>query len=460
MALTLFDTLSGEKKEFTPLSAPEVTMYNCGPTVYNYLHIGNLRTFVTNDILRRTLEWNNYEVKQVMNITDVDDKTIRGAQAEKESLGDFTKKYEGFFLEDIKALNIEMPWNMPHATEYITQIISLIQKLIASGAGYKTDDGIYFDVTKAKNYGALARLEKRTETKSRIAKDEYDKENPSDFALWKFHKEEDGDVKWPASFGEGRPGWHIECSAMSQALLGDTIDIHTGGIDLIFPHHTNEIAQSETATEKHPFVRYWLHGAFLNVAEGKMAKSAGNFIRLRDLKEKGIHPLSYRYFLLGAHYRSPLNFSYDAILGAQTTLENIVREIKMFSQEGTAGKILSSYRKDFSGAIDDDLNIPQTLAILHALLSSKEKPEDKLATIIEFDKVLGLNLVGLAKEMKNIPKEILAINEKREIARKEKDWKKSDELRAEIEKAGYKVLDGAKETTIERSLSSLLTESI
>ncbi|MDD5050267.1 MAG: cysteine--tRNA ligase [Candidatus Pacebacteria bacterium] len=456
-SLKLFDTLSGEKKEFTPLSAPEVTMYNCGPTVYNYLHIGNLRTFVTNDILRRTLEWNKYKVKQVMNITDVDDKTIRGAQAEKESLADFTKKYEGFFLEDIKALNIEMPWNMPHATEYITQIISLIEKLIASGAGYKTDDGIYFDVTKAKNYGALSRLEKRTETKSRIAKDEYDKENPSDFALWKFHKEEDGDVKWPASFGEGRPGWHIECSAMSQALLGDTIDIHTGGIDLIFPHHTNEIAQSETATGKHPFVRYWLHGAFLNVAEGKMAKSAGNFIRLRDLKEKGIHPLSYRYWLLRAHYRTPVTFSWEVLQGAQTGFENVVRKIAdLKSKSNSAGSVIPNFFH-FDEIINDDLDTPLGLGILHGLLVNESyTPADRVATALSMDKIFGLNLSELSEEIVKIPKEILALNEQREIARKEKDWKKSDELRAEIEKLGYKVLDGAKETTIERNLSSLV----
>ncbi len=464
MTLKLTNTLSGKKEEFKPLHNKKVGMYNCGPTVYNYLHIGNLRTFVMNDLLRRALEANGFEVNQVMNITDVDDKMIKSAKAEKMSIQELGAKYEKAFLDDVQSLNILKPTHLPHATEYIPQMIQFISALIEKGFAYKTDDGVYFDISKSKNYGALAHLEKRTETKSRIASDEYDKENPNDFALWKFWKKEDGEVKWDAPFGEGRPGWHLECSVMSTSLLGETIDIHTGAIDLLFPHHTNEIAQSEALSGKE-FVRTWVHGAFLNVGNdapkadaraSKMAKSAGNFIRLADLKEHKIHPLSYRYFLLGAHYRTPLNFSWEAVEGAQNGFEKILHEVVALLKHESGGKIVAKFRDDFAAARNDDLNTPQALATLHALLESKESPADKLATLKEFDNVLGLNLIPLAQKLSNIPPEILALQKERDLARSAKDFPTSDRLRKQIESLGFIVNDLAQGSSVEHTLTSLI----
>ncbi|MEK7166471.1 MAG: cysteine--tRNA ligase, partial [Patescibacteria group bacterium] len=275
MALKLYNTLSGKIEEFNPIEPPKVKLYECGPTVYNVAHIGNLRTYITNDILRRTLEYNGFKVNQVMNITDVDDKTIRRSHDEKTSLKELTSKYEKIFLSDIEQLNILRPTSLLRATENIEGMVQLIEKLLRDGAAYKSANGIYFDIFKAKNYGRLANLKIEDSAVSRIISDEYDKENPRDFALWKFRTKEDGEVFFEAPFGAGRPGWHIECSSMAMNALGETLDIHTGGHDLIFPHHTNEIAQSETATGKQ-FSRFWIHGGFVNMGSDKMSKSLGN----------------------------------------------------------------------------------------------------------------------------------------------------------------------------------------
>jgi len=305
--IKLYNTLTREKDVFRPLMADCVTMYHCGPTVYNSPHIGNYRTFIMNDILRRVFEHNGYKVVQVMNITDVDDKTIRRSKEEGLTLEALTRTYETEFLTDLEKLHIKRPHHLLRATESVHLMINLISTLLDKGVAYKANDGIYIHIDNVKDYGKLASLKLSAESRERIANDEYDKDNPRDFAVWKFASAEE--ISWPAPFGQGRPGWHIECSAMAMDVLGPTIDIHTGGSDLIFPHHTNEIAQSESATGKQ-FVRYWVHGGFMTMQDEKMAKSKGNVIYLRDLETESISPLAYRYWLLTSHYRSSINFTY------------------------------------------------------------------------------------------------------------------------------------------------------
>lgn len=432
--IKLYNTLTRKKETFKPIKKGEVGMYSCGPTVYNYAHIGNLRNYVFNDILKRVLLYNQFKVKQVMNITDVDDKTIKKSKEENTSLKEITRKYEDAFLRDLKELNILVPEIKSRAIEHIKEMVELIKKLLEKGYAYKADDGIYFSVSKFKNYGSLANLEKRKIGKSRIKNDEYDKENIQDFALWKFWTEDDGEVFWETEIGKGRPGWHIECSAMSMKYLSEHFDIHTGAIDLIFPHHTNEIAQSEAATGK-KFVNYWIHGGFLTMKEGKMAKSLGNVLYLKNLKEKGYSALDYRYLLLTSHYRSPLLFSFENLESAKNSLDrlrNIISELK------SDGKINESYLKEFEKAINDDLNTPATLQILWKLVRD-EKAQGKLETIRKMDSVLGLDL--LKKEKIDIPEEIKKLAEEREKARKNKNFKLADELREKIRKKGFLIDD-------------------
>ncbi|MFH1170838.1 MAG: cysteine--tRNA ligase, partial [Candidatus Vogelbacteria bacterium] len=326
MALKLFNTLIHEVTLFQPLQAGVVTMYTCGPTVYAPAHIGNLRTFVVSDWWRRTLEWSGYQVESAMNVTDVDDKTIKSSQATGLPLLSFTSQYEKTFFADLKSLNIERPEVIPHATEYIKKMIEMIEILLAKNFAYQAEDGIYFRIDKSTNYGALAGLKKGLATQSRVKSDEYDKETLNDFALWKFWQESDGEAGWETPFGKGRPGWHIECSAMIRAVLGDTIDLHLGGTDLIFPHHTNEIAQSEAVTGK-PLANHWLHIAFVNMAGDKMAKSEGNVVTLAELAARGIPPLVYRYWLLSAHYRTLMNFSWETLEGSATAFKKLQNRI-------------------------------------------------------------------------------------------------------------------------------------
>jgi len=424
---------------FMPLKKGAVTMYHCGPTVYDTPHVGNYRTFVMNDLIRRVFEFNDYKVDQAMNITDVDDKTIRRSQEEKLLLKDLTQKYEKLFLEGIESLNVKTPHHLIRATEYISPMIELIQTLLDKDFAYVANDGVYMSISKVKDYGQLAHLKKLDISKERISNDEYDKNDPHDFALWKFKSKNDGDVSWPASFGEGRPGWHIECSAMAMKALGNTIDIHTGASDLIFPHHTNEIAQSECATGE-TFVHYWMHGAFMNVEQEKMAKSKGNFIKLDTLREHSISPLGFRYWLLTAHYRSPVNFTFEAVSGAQNALIRLIRTLSEYPEGGTP---IPFYIVRFTGFINNDLDLPKAIALIWDILKdTRYSIADMRATIADFDKVLGLNLSQLPKiEEENIPPEVHALAEAREEARKEKDWTKADALRHEIESRGFEVLD-------------------
>ena len=434
MDVNLFNTLTRSLEKLEPITEGKVRMYHCGPTVYDYAHIGNLRAYISWDILRRTLEYSDLEVTQVMNLTDIDDKTIKRSHDEGITLGKLTKKYEDIFLADLQQLNIKIPQHLPHATEHIGGMIVIVEKLLRDGYAYTTDDGIYFNISKSKGYGALAELDLEAVTQSRIANDEYDKKNARDFALWKFWTEEDGENVFEASFGRGRPGWHIECSAMAISKLGETIDIHTGGINLLFPHHTNEIAQSEAFTGKQ-FSKYWLHNEFVMVGGQKMSKSLGNIITLRTIMERGFSPLAYRYSILGTHYRAKANFTWDGLDGAQTALA------RLSSHMGSdIGCINIDYQKKFSEIITHDLNTPRALALAWEVAKDTTLSDaDKTATLLDFNRVLGLGL-SLQKE-EIIPKDVAILAGERDEARKNKDWKKSDELRNEINALGWEILD-------------------
>jgi len=434
MALKLYNTLTRKKEVFKPINKDYVGIYSCGPTVYNYAHIGNLRTYLFNDFLKRSLIFLEFKPKHIMNITDVDDKTIKASNKAGISLKEFTRKYEQIFFDDLKELNIIKPDYVLRATESIKEMVELIKSLIKKGYAYKTSDGIYFSISKFKSYGKLAKLEKAKKSKERIANDEYDKENARDFALWKFWTSEDGDNFWETEIGKGRPGWHIECSAMSMKILGNPFDIHTGAIDLIFPHHTNEIAQSKCATGKQ-FVKYWLHGGFLSMKDEKMSKSLGNVLYLKDLENKGFSPIDYRYMCLTTHYRAQLIFSIENLENAK----NAYRRLKNICENLNGdGKINKKYLEEFKSTIEDDLNLPEALQVLWKLLRD-EKADGKYETLKEIDKVFGLKL--LEKEKINIPSEVKRLVDARESARKNKDWKLADELRNKINKFGYVVSD-------------------
>jgi cysteinyl-tRNA synthetase len=435
----LHNSLTRQKEVFTPLTKGEVSMYHCGPTVYDTPHIGNYRTFVMNDFLRRMFEYNGYAVTQAMNITDVDDKTIRKSQAENKPLQEVTRHYEEQFLAGLSSLHTLPPHRLLRATESIEDMISLINTLLEKGVAYKADDGVYIHIDKVAEYGKLANLKLGDESHERIANDEYDKDNPRDFAVWKFRSAEDGDVSWPAPFGEGRPGWHIECSAMAMKVFGPTMDIHTGGNDLIFPHHTNEIAQSESATGKR-YANYWLHGGFMSMNDEKMAKSKGNVIKLNNLESESISPLAFRYWLMTAHYRSPINFTTEAVRAAQTALIRLIATVREYPE---GGSVVAEYREKFTTAISDDLDMPKAVALVWELIKDSAVPDaNKRATILDFDRVLGLDLAAVPSyEEEPVPPEIAVLAEAREEARREKDWEKADALRNEIEARGFEVMD-------------------
>ncbi len=452
-SLKITNTLSGEKEIFQPIKKGLVGMYNCGPTVYDFVHIGNLRAYVFADILRRTLEVNSYKVTQVVNITDIghlagdgdsgEDKMTKGLKREGkpftlEAMKELADFYTERFKEDLRDLNIQMPTHLPKASEHIKEDIVLIKKLEEKNFTYKTSDGVYFDTSKDADYGKLGGLSAES-TESRIGIND-EKKNSRDFALWKFNDKLGFESPW----GKGFPGWHIECSAMSMKYLGETFDLHTGGIDHISVHHNNEIAQSESATGK-PFVHYWLHNAFVNIGNEKMAKSDGNFLRIQTLKDRKISPLAYRLWLLGARYSTPMNFSWEAMEGAQNSLKKLQTKIQNLGEkEEKTGKPDQKYLEKFTEFVNDDLDTPRALALLWKVLDDAElSPKDKKATVLEFDKVLGLKLdAALDSETSTeLPEEIKKLAEKRENTRKNKDWKTSDTLREELEKLGFKVKD-------------------
>ncbi|MBU1092044.1 cysteine--tRNA ligase [Patescibacteria group bacterium] len=434
MAVTLYNYLTRKKEIFKPINNKQVGLYTCGPTVYDKVHIGNLRTYIFEDVLKRTLEYDGQKVRHVMNITDIDDKIIKRMQGENKTLEQVTKPYTELFHKDIEKLNIEKANHYPKATEHIQEMIKLIETLLDKDIAYKSEDGsVYFDISKFENYGSFA-LIKKDELKhgTRIKNDEYDKKNISDFVLWK--STTDSGPSWDAPFGKGRPGWHIECSAMSAKYLGETIDIHAGAVDLIFPHHQNEIAQSESATGKQ-FASYWIEGEHLLVNNQKMSKSLGNFYTLDDIEQKNFEPLAFRYLALNVHYRSKINFTWQGMESSQNGLGNLRQQIYLLGND--SGKINDKYKKEFSDKINEDLNTPQALAVLQKVLKSDMPNEDKLATVFDFDKVMGLRL----NKKVEIPRRILILTKERERARQEKNWEKSDKIRIEIEKLGYKIED-------------------
>lgn len=442
MRLKLYNTLSRKKEIFKPINKNFVGVYGCGPTVYNYVHVGNHRTNIFNDLLRRSLKFLGYKVKYVMNITDVDDKTIRDSKKEGLSLTNFTRKYEKIFFDDTNSLNISRADYVLRATESISEMVKLIKKLLEKGYAYKTSDGVYFSVGKFKDYGKLAGIKKVKKTGDRTSKDEYDKENAQDFALWKFYTPEDGNVFWETEIGKGRPGWHIECSAMSMKILGESFDIHTGGADLIFPHHTNEIAQSEAATGK-KFVKYWMHGGMLTMRE-KMSKSLGNVVYLKNLNEKGYSPIDYRYFCLTKHYRLPLEFSWSRLDSAKNSLKKLKNKISEFYDDK---KINKKYLDEFREAINDDLNMPRALQVLWKFVRD-EKADGKIETIKKMDEVLGLDL--LKKDEIKIPAEVRKLVEERENCRRKKEWARADNLRRQIKEKGFIVEDVEEKSKIRR----------
>ena len=445
MTLNLFNTLGRKTEKFEPIGKKSVGLYACGPTVYQYAHIGNLRTYIFEDILKRTLKLFGYKVKHVMNITDVghltsdrdigEDKVEREAKRQRKTAWSIAKFYEREFKKDLKKLNISEPDIWARATDHIKEQIELIKKLELGGYVYRISDGIYFDTAKFNKYGILlkTKVTDREVSERIIARD---KKNPEDFALWKFSPQNSKrDMEWPAPWGKGFPGWHIECSAMSMKYLGSHFDIHAGGIDHIPVHHTNEIAQSEAATGK-KFVNYWLHGNFLLVRGKRMGKSEGNYFTLAELAEKKFNPLDFRYLTLTAHYRSPLLFSFEALESAAKAREHIVSLLRRAYQRkrGLNRKIITEFREKFQRAMGDDLDSPKALAILWEYaekISAKE--------FLWADKIFGIGFDKVKQAA--IPLKIKKFVSAREKCRKNKDWTGADKIRGKIKKLGYSVED-------------------
>jgi cysteinyl-tRNA synthetase len=493
MGLKLFNTLSRSVQEFKPLdpAGKKVGLYCCGPTVYDVAHIGNWRTFVFADLVRRYLEFKGYAVTHVMNITDVEDKIIRRVHETKTSLREFTGKYEAAFFEDLKSLNCLEPHHKPRATEHIKDIKLLIEKLMARGLAYQAADGsVYFSIEKYRGagatYGRLLKLNlDELRVGARVKSDEYAKEAAADFALWKARAPEDGDIFWPSPWGEGRPGWHIECSAMSMKILGPSFDLHLGGEDLIFPHHEDEIAQSEGATGQ-PFVKHWLHGAHLLVEGKKMSKSLGNFFTLRDLLAKGFTSREIRYALLTAHYRETFNFTLDGLQGARTALARIkecLEKVVEFLDQTPSAIIRAdpdaTVINQFIVALDDDLNVSKGWGVifewirnLNRAMSQQNLSSNQAAVVIgtwkTLDLVLGLNFeiqspmrlrdntaetrgivpfTGFAAKIEGeqeAPGEVKNLSIQRMQARKAKDFKRADAIRAELKVKGWVIEDTPK----------------
>lgn len=448
MALRFRNTYSRRKEEFHPIEPGKVRMYTCGPTVYDYAHIGNFRTYIFEDLLRRYLKYKRYEVVQVMNLTDVDDKTIRGSQDEGVPLYEYTARYIKAFYKDLDALGIERAEVYPRATEHILEMVEIITKLLDKGLAYEVDGNYYYKISAFPDYGKLANIDmKGLKPGARIAMDEYEKDSVSDFALWKAWDPEDGDVFWETKLGKGRPGWHIECSAMSMKYLGNHFDIHTGGVDNIFPHHENEIAQSEGATDE-KFVNYWLHSEHLIVEGRKMAKSLGNYYTLHDLLDKGYSGMAVRYLLIATHYRQQLNFTFQGLESAANALERYNDFISNLAEypgadtTGGADEIISNAKTAFEEALDDDLNISAALGVVFDFIRdinrlkadnklSAEERDHALETIRKFDTVLNFT-----SQQQGIDAEIEALIQQRNEARMNKDYTLADKIRDQLLQQG------------------------
>jgi cysteinyl-tRNA synthetase len=485
MGLKFFNTLSRSVQDFAPLdpAGKSVGMYCCGPTVYDVAHIGNWRTFVFSDLVRRHLEFKGFQVTHVMNITDVEDKIIKGVRETRTSLSDYTGKYEALFLEDLKALNCRMPHHTPRATTYLPEIVSLIAQLVRRGLAYQAADGsVYFSIEKYRasgaTYGRLVKLNfEEMRVGERVKSDEYAKDAVADFALWKARVPDDGDVFWSSPWGEGRPGWHIECSAMSMKILGPSFDLHLGGEDLMFPHHEDEIAQSEgagTQAAGHSFVRYWLHGAHLLVEGRKMSKSQGNFFTVRDLLARGFTGREVRYLLLTAHYRETFNFTLEGLQGARTALARIdecitkLREAaaapassRPVSGQATSGEQRTVPATDlltrFTAALDDDLNISAAWAAVfdwvretnRGLTENSVDAREAVSALATWEKLDGVLGIGSARDAA-APAEIVALLEARQAARKAKDFQRADVLRDDLKTKGWVIEDTPKGPRLKR----------
>ncbi len=450
------NTLSRRIERFEPLEPGHVRMYTCGPTVYDHVHIGNLRTFLFEDVLRRTLELWGLRVTQVMNLTDVDDKTIRGAAARGESLREYTDRYIEAFFEDLDTLRVERAEHYPRATDYIPQMVELVKRLEARGHTYRSEGSVYYRIATFPEYGKLSGVRPEANLAgARIDADEYEKEDARDFVLWKAPKE--GEPSWETELGPGRPGWHLECSAMSMSLLGETFDIHTGGVDNIFPHHENEIAQSEGATGR-PFVRYWLHAEHLIVEGEKMAKSRGNFFTLRDLLERGHDPLAIRYLLISVPYRQKLNFTFAGLHAAEQAVErigNTLRRLRHAPPAGDAGDLpaeaVTGFRRELREALGDDLNTARALAALHTLLTRVNTALDgggiAPAVRAELDGALAeaesvLDVAPREEGPADVDVETVErLIAERAAARKARDWKTADAIRDRLAAMGIALED-------------------
>lgn len=459
--MKLYNTLTREVEKFVPVNKNEVKMYTCGPTVYNYAHIGNLRTYIMEDVLEKTLVFLGYNVKRCMNITDVghlssdsdsgDDKMLKSAKKEQKSVLDIAKFYTEEFKKDTTKLNIKWPSIVSPATENIDSYIKIIEKLLDTGYAYKAGGNVYFDTSKLDDYYALTnhKIDDMVVGVRDGVEFDSNKKNQADFVLWftksKFDSQE---LKWDSPFGLGYPGWHIECSSIAIKNLGEYLDIHCGGIDNIFPHHTNEIAQSE-AYLGHKWCNYWVHGEYLNDKSGKMSKSKGDFLTLPLLESKGYNPLSYRYMCLESHYRKPLLFSYELLEQADNTYKKLKNRIRLLKEEGEVSKnIFDEYLNKFKAAISDDLNTAMAITILYDVLKLEVSDNTKRSLISEFDKILSLDL--LKDDIIDIDDEVVSLIEKRNIAKANKDYVKADEIRDYLLSKGIKLIDGRNGTTIEK----------
>jgi len=465
MGVRFFNTLTRRKEEFAPIESGHVRMYTCGPTIYGFAHIGNLRTFVFEDVLRRYLKYKGYRVTQVMNLTDIDDKTIRGSQAQGITLTEYTAPYKQAFFEDIDALNVARADHYPAATEHIQEMVALVKKLVDKGVAYEMDGSFYYRIAAFPSYGKLSHMKlDALRTGARVATDEYEKDQASDFALWKGWDEGDGNVFWETELGKGRPGWHIECSAMSMKYLGERFDIHTGAVDNIFPHHENEIAQSEAATGQ-TFVNYWMHALHLIVDGRKMAKSSGNFYTLRDVLAKGYAPLAVRYLYTGTHYRQQLNFTFEGLEAARNGLERYLdfianlADVTSATDGGEADNYIQQAKEGFEEALDDDLNTSQAMGVIFDFIRdiNRLKAENRLSkaeaqrvveTMNRFDSVFGFQKKAEEKLDADIEAKIAA----RLAARKAKNWAEADRIRDELLAQGIILEDGPSGTKWKRKL--------
>ncbi len=453
--ILLYNTLTRKKENFSPIDKDEVRMYTCGPTVYDYVHIGNLRSYVFADILCRTLKYSGLKVKQVMNITDIghltsdadsgEDKMTKGLLREGKVLNlknmrELAEFYTEKFKDNLKKLNIKIPDKMPFASDYIKEDIDLIKKLEEKGYTYKTNDGIYFDISKMSDYGILWGGKRIWQENHARVIENSEKKNPEDFALWKFSTKggQESEIGFESPWSKGFPGWHIECSAMSMKFLGEQFDIHTGGIDLITTHHTNEIAQSECATGKKPFVKFWMYSEFVDTGGVKMSKSENNFLKLENLTNKNINSVTYRFWLLMANYRTKMNFNWEALEGAENALKRLYNLYLSLGKD--VGNVHQEYQNKFREYMEDDLDTPRALSLLWDVIKDENMSDaDKKVTILDFDKILGLGFADLKEE--KIPEEIQKLIKEREQARLDKNFKKSDELRKKINSLGYDIKD-------------------